>query len=134
MTVDVTKILAVTIICNLIEYLNLKECLKGINSSNVLTAFANSGTLQYLDLSYNDISDDEASGVASIVASNNYLHDINISVNLLASKSIQIILNVVVKIGLIQFLDLISYSLSDEVATNLDEVAVNNIGLKVLAS
>ena len=130
MTADVTRILADAIVCNPIEYLNLKRCLKGINSSNVLTAIANNGTLQYLDLSNNDISDNEASCVASVVANNDNLRNMSISMNLLASRSIRIILSVMAKIGLMQFLDLSSYCLSDEVAESLEELAVNNIGLK----
>ena len=81
MTGEITTMLEHIITANKIEHLNLSHCSLGANCTVVLTAIVNSVTLQYLDLSYNDISDDEASCVASAIAVNSNLHFINLTNN-----------------------------------------------------
>ena len=63
---EIMPLLAEVIAANLIQHLNLSHCSLGANCTVVLTAIANSVTLQYFDLSYNDISDDEANQLTAL--------------------------------------------------------------------
>ena len=111
---------------NQIEHLDLSYCLLGANSFALVTAIANSVTLQYLDLSYNDISDDEARYVASVITANKYLYHLNLTNNQFCCESIQTILIAMSKIYSLKHVDLSSYSITDELAVELEEVAVSN--------
>ncbi|XP_065894790.1 uncharacterized protein [Dysidea avara] len=109
-----------------LEHLSLSRCLQGVCSSDILTAIANSGTLQYLDLSYNGISDDEASCVASAISANKYLHHFNFTNNQFGSQSIKMILNAMATVTFLQFINLSSYSITDELTADLEQVASCN--------
>ena len=115
---------------NNFEHLNLSHCLQEVNRSNLLTAIVNSVTLQYLDLSYNDISDDAASCVAAAITANKCLSYLNLSNNQYGCHSIKMILNAMATINSLQLIDLSSYSISDELAIDLEEVASCNGGLE----
>ena len=130
MTSEVIPLLAKTISFNRIEHLNLSHCFWEVNKSDVLTAIANSVTLQYLDLSYNDISDDEASCVASAITNNNNLHHINLTNNQFSTNSIKIILHAMASIDLIHCINLSTYSITEELVVDLEAVAVGNSGLE----
>jgi len=114
---------------NKIEHLNLSYCLQGV-TSNLLTAIANSGTLQYLDLSYNSISDDEASCVASVITDNRYLSFINLTNNQFSDQSMEIILNAMTKINSLHLVNLSSYDITNELSAVLISVAISNHGLE----
>jgi len=133
MTDEVTAILGEVISCNCIEHLNLSHCSLGANCTVVLTAIANSGTLQYFDLSDNDISDDEASCVASAITANEYLHHINLTNNKFSTNSIKLILNAMASINLIRNIYLSSYRITDELAVDVEAVALSNKGLVSVA-
>ena len=95
---EIMPLLAEIITIKLIKHLNLSRCSLGENCTVVLTAIANSITLQYLDLSYNDISDDEASCVASAITNNEYLHHINLTKNKFGRNSLEMILKSMISI------------------------------------
>ena len=92
-TFEAITLLGDVVSCNQIEHLDLSHCLLEANFIVVLTAIANSVALQYLDLSYNDISDDEASCVASTIATIEYLHHINLTNNKFGRTSLEMILS-----------------------------------------
>ena len=127
---EVIFMLAECISGNQVEHLDLSHCLQGVNSLNVLTAIASGGTLQYLDLSYNDISDDEASCVASAISANKYLYHINLTNNQFNSESVQLVFNAMAVISSLQFVDLRSYTVSNKLAVDLETVAISNTGLE----
>jgi len=117
---------------NQMEHLDLSHCLQEVNSSDLLTAIANCGTLQYLDLSYNDISDDEASCVASAITANEYLYHVNLTNNKFGGQSLKIILNAMARISSLQYVNLSSYTLMDELTVDVKAVAISNPGLETI--
>ena len=125
-TDEVTAILGDVIVANKIEHLNLSHCLQGVNKLDVLTAIANSVTLQYLDLSYNDISDDEASCVASAITNNEYLHYVNLTNNEFEIQSISIILNAMARLSSLSYINLNSYTISEELTAEVAAVLGSN--------
>ena len=133
MTPKVIEELAEVIHWKQIEHLGMSHCLQGENSSVVLTAIANSVTLQYLDLSYNDISDHEGNLVASAIIANNNLHHINLANNKFTTNGIKIILNATASIDLIHHSNIDSYSITDELTRDLEAVTVSNSGLESIA-
>jgi len=128
----VIAMLAQVVSANQLEHLNLSHCSLGANCIVVLTAVSNNGTLQYLDLSYNDISDDEASCVASAITNNKYLRHINLASNKFRNQSIKTVLNAMVAVNSLQHVDLSSYSISDKLAILLENVALNNSSLETV--
>ena len=128
-TSEAITVLGEVVSCNQIEHLNLSHCSLGANCTVVLTAITNSGTLQYLDLSYNDISDDEASCVASSITNNECLHHINLTNNKFSIYGIKLILHAMLSMNFIRYIYLNSYSITDELAVDVEAVALNNKGL-----
>ena len=122
---DATK-LAEVLSCNQINHLNVSQCLQGVNSLDVLTAIASSVALQYLDLSYDDISDDEASLVASAITANKYLHHVSLTNNEFGTKSIKVILCAMATLNSLKHVNLDSYCITDESAVDLEAVAKSN--------
>ena len=117
---------------NQIEHLNLSHCSLGANCTVVLTAIVNSGTLQYLDLSYNDISDDEASCVASAISNNEYLHHINLTKNKFGRNSLEMILKSMTSISSLRHVNLDSYVIVGQFTGDLVAVAKSNPGLEAM--
>jgi len=117
---------------NQIEHLDLSHCLQAVKGSDLLTAITNRGTLQYLDLSYNDISDDEASCVATAITNNKYLYCVNLTNNLFGNQSLKIILKAMARISSLQHINLSSYTLTDELTVDVKAVAISNPGLETI--
>ena len=118
------------IYANRIEHLALSHCLQGANSSAVLTAIGSSVTLQYLDLSHNDINDDQANFVASAITANKCLFHVNLANNQFSSHGTRTILNAMAMINSLQLVDLRSFSISDELAVDLENVTSCNGALE----
>jgi len=129
-TEEVNMMLAKVISFNKMEYLHFSHCFKGVNSSDILTAIASSVTLQYLDLSYNGISDYEANSVASAIASNKYLNHVNLTGNRFKSHTVKAFLSSMSTINSLQFVNLGSFSIADDLATELEDVAICNGALE----
>jgi len=129
---EIMPLLAEVISVNLLEHLNLSHCSLGANCTVVLTAIANSGTLQYLDLSYNDISDDEASCVASAITNNEYLHNVNLTKNKFCRKSLEMIFESMISISSLRLVNLGCYVIVGQLTGDLVEVARSNPGLETM--
>ena len=113
---------------NQIEHLDLAHSLQATKCSEiVLTAIANSVTFQYLDLSYNDISD---SCVASAIASNEYLHHVNLTNNNFSIEGLKAILKAMARLRSLRHVDLSSFTISDELEVDIKAVAISNPGLE----
>ena len=79
---------------------------------------------------YNDISDDEASCIASAITANKYLHHASFTSNKFGNHGIKAILNAMSTINSLQFVNLGSYSITDDLAVELEEVASCNGALE----
>ena len=115
---------------NRLEHLNLSHSLQGVNCSDVLTAIAKSVTLQHLDLSYNDISDDEASLVVSAITANKYLHTINITNNKFNDQSIGVTLIAMTSLRSLRTVDIRSYCISDDIKEKIAVLISNGVKVK----
>ena len=105
----------------------------GANSSILITAIVdNVTTLQYLDLSCNNISDDTASLIGAVIVVNKYLYHLNLTNNQFHTHGITILLTAMSKINSLQCVNLRSYDITDELAVDLEEVAINNNGLQIM--
>ena len=129
---EIMPLLAEVISFNQIEHLNLSHCSLGANCTVVLTAIANSVTLQYLDLSYNDISDDKASCVAYAITSNEYLHHINLIKNEFSINSLEMILKSMTSISSLRHVNLDSCVIFGQLNGDLEAVAKSNPGLEAM--
>ena len=129
---EIIPLLAEVMSGNQIEHLNLSHCLLGANHSGVLTAIANSFKLQYLDLSYNEISDDEASCVASAITASGYLNHLNLTNNHFGKESLKTILKAMSRISSLQHVNLDSYIITGELSDDLVAAATSNPGLETV--
>ena len=116
---------------NKIERLELSHCSLGTNCSALLLEIAKFVTLKYLDLSYNDISDDEASCVASAITNNEYFCHLNLTNNQFSCRGIKIILNAMARINSLQSVNLGSYSITSELVDDVIAVTISNPKLKI---
>ncbi|XP_065918838.1 protein NLRC5-like [Dysidea avara] len=129
-TKEVFTILAEVRCSNHIEHLDLSHCLIGANSFLAITAIVNNvTTLQYFDLSYNDISDDAAYLIASVIVANKYLHHLNFTKNQFDVYGITAILAAMTRINPLQYVNLGSYTINDD---ELKEVAISNHRLECI--
>ena len=128
---EVLPALAEVLSGNKIEHLNMHNCLPDTDISSILTAIANSVTLQHLDLSINFIGDiNEASCLASAITANCKLQHISLWGSFFDSQGIKVILIAMTKINSLRCIDLRSYNIADELAAYLEAVAVNNGGIE----
>ena len=131
-TEEVITTLAEVISCSPMEHLELSHCSLDINSVIVNTVANSVNTLQYLGLSCNNISNDDTSHIASAIVANSNLHHINLTNNNIAEQGLKIILNAMAKINSLQSINLHSYSITDDLAVDLEKVATNNVGLETI--
>ena len=125
--------LASVIEINSIEYLNVSNCgLQNDNISALFNSMIGSSTLQCLDLSLNNLSNEVAGHLSKVLSTNVKLTKVNLNGNIFSIDSIELLLLELGKITYLMQVNLSSYQFTHKLTEALNTMLTSNNKIKYL--